>query len=175
MEATPVAVNSCSSIAQRLPLSTPKGVLVECFGISTASPIVGPDGDVYFGTNDDPFSRARLQHFSADLQMVRLTGGFGWDTTWRSLRQISSKVMLRKPTLIGPDGTVYCITQGNLYAVVPEPNSLSILIVAGLVCSACRREQGIFGMIRTDCGYGTAYDYFNESNSRHRLVLSREK
>jgi len=51
----------------------------------TASPTVGPDGDVYFGVLESSFGanhgRGWLLHFDAALQPKGAPGAFGWDDT----------------------------------------------------------------------------------------------
>jgi hypothetical protein len=53
--------------------------------LGTASPTVGPDGDVYFGVLENPFpsnnDRGWLLHYSGDLTQTKLSGAFGWDDT----------------------------------------------------------------------------------------------
>jgi hypothetical protein len=51
----------------------------------TASPMVGPDGDVYFGVLEDPFpnhnDRGWMLHFDSTLSVAKTPGSFGWDDT----------------------------------------------------------------------------------------------
>lgn len=51
----------------------------------SASPTVGPDGDVYFGVLENPLGsnhyRGWLLHFSSDLSQTKTPGSFGWDDT----------------------------------------------------------------------------------------------
>lgn len=49
----------------------------------TASPMVAPDGDVYFGVLGNPSngSRGFLLRFSGDLSVTKTPGAFGWDYT----------------------------------------------------------------------------------------------
>ena len=52
---------------------------------SSASPTVGPDGDVYYGVLENPFpehdARGWLLHFNANLTRAKTPGSFGWDNT----------------------------------------------------------------------------------------------
>jgi len=50
---------------------------------STSTPMVAPDGDVYFGVfgNTSNGSRGFLLRFSGDLQTTKTPGAFGWDYT----------------------------------------------------------------------------------------------
>ena len=49
----------------------------------TSSPMVAPDGDVYFGVRANPNngSRGFLLRFSGDLSITKTPGAFGWDYT----------------------------------------------------------------------------------------------
>lgn len=50
----------------------------------TASPMVAPDGDVFFGVLGNPNSngsRGFLLHFNSDLTVTKTPGAFGWDYT----------------------------------------------------------------------------------------------
>jgi hypothetical protein len=48
---------------------------------ATASPSVGPDGDVYLGVAGDGYLYQVTLHFSADLATRKLPSAFGWDYT----------------------------------------------------------------------------------------------
>jgi hypothetical protein len=51
----------------------------------TASPTIGPDGDVYFGVFEhhccDNHDRGWLLHFDSGLSQTNIPGAFGWDDT----------------------------------------------------------------------------------------------
>jgi hypothetical protein len=51
--------------------------------VSTASPMVAPDGTVFYGIFGNPYngSRGFLTHWSADLTTEYTPGAFGWDDT----------------------------------------------------------------------------------------------
>ena len=64
------------------PNSSSNGIIPED---GSASPTVGPDGDVYYGIIENPFpshhARGWLLHFNGALTQTKLPGSFGWDIT----------------------------------------------------------------------------------------------
>ena len=52
---------------------------------STATPTIGPDGDVFYGVLEGQFpsnhDRGWMLHFSADLATIKIPGAVGWDDT----------------------------------------------------------------------------------------------
>ncbi len=64
----------------------PTTVLATVSSDSTAAPMVGPDGDVYYGVLESPCctshnDRGWLLHFDSTLDVTKTPGSFGWDDT----------------------------------------------------------------------------------------------
>jgi hypothetical protein len=70
-----------------VPLSDPRPGygLAYLYNGSSAAPMVGPDGDVYFGVLEGQFpshnDRGWLLHFNSTLTQTKTPGSFGWDST----------------------------------------------------------------------------------------------
>ena len=67
-------------------LYDPRGGLATVSTDSSASPMVGPDGDVYYGVLENNCcsshnDRGWLLHFDSTLKQTKTPGSFGWDDT----------------------------------------------------------------------------------------------
>jgi hypothetical protein len=78
---------------------------------TSATPTVGPDGDVFYGVLENPFrqhdDRGWLLHFDSTLSRVRTPGSFGWDQT----------------VSVVPAGSVPSYTGGSSYLLVSKYNN----------------------------------------------------
>jgi uncharacterized repeat protein (TIGR01451 family) len=137
-----VAVNSTTlAPVARVRLTDPAtGSNALVLDASSASPTVGPDGDVYYGafessccTNDD---RGWLLHFDSTLTHAKTPGLFGWDTTpsvvpaslVASYTGLSSYLLFTKYNNyngIGPGGN------GHNKVAVLDPNNTETDAVTG--------------------------------------------
>jgi len=104
----------------------------------TASPTVGPDGDVYFGVLENPlFSnhvRGWMLHFDAGLTVSKTPGAFGWDNTASIVPRVAV------PSYGGPSSYLL-MTKYNHYAgtggdgvnkiAVLDPNTAMVDPVTG--------------------------------------------
>jgi len=82
-----LAVNSTTlALIGRVRLTDPSsGMDAQIYSGSSATPTVGPDGDVYFGVLENPFpnhnDRGWLLHYNSGLSQTKTPGSFGWDDT----------------------------------------------------------------------------------------------
>jgi hypothetical protein len=89
----------------------------EISGSSTATPTIGPDGDVFYGVLGNPLTkhdvRGWLLHFDSALRTLKTPGSFGWDST------VSVVPASSVPSYAG--GSSYLlVSKYNNYAVGPH-------------------------------------------------------
>jgi hypothetical protein len=147
----------------------------------SASPMVGPDGDVYMGVleNNGQFaSKGWMLHFSADLSQVKTPGAFGWDDT----ASVVPASMV--PSYTG-SSTYLLITKYNNYAdfgldgvnklAILDPNATQVdprtqttvmkevLTIAGVTPDPEFRNAGFPNAVREWCINTAAVDPFTDS------------
>jgi hypothetical protein len=156
---------------------------------STATPMVAPDGTVFYGIFGNPFngSRGFLLHFSADLTQEFTAGAFGWDDTQSivpasmvpsyhgsSLYLIFSKYNNYVAAEVGSTGGdgVNKIAILDPYATEPDPNNdgdsnlmvmKEVLTIAGPTPDTSFTGSGFPNAVREWCINDTAVDPFTKS------------
>jgi hypothetical protein len=94
--------------------------------LASATPTVGPDGDVYHGVLEGNFpsnhDRGWLLHYSGDLATTKLAGAFGWDDT---ASVVPSSAI---PGYSGPS-TYLLLTKYNNYAGVGGDGVNKLVVV----------------------------------------------
>jgi len=76
-------LSAVHTVSLTIPASTPSDpdAFAYVMDDGTSSPLVGPDGDVYFGVWYQNIERGFMLHYSGDLSTQKTAGAFGWDDT----------------------------------------------------------------------------------------------
>lgn len=149
---------------------------------STASPLVGPDGDVYYGVLESPCcsshnDRGWLLHFNAALTQTKTPGSFGWDDTASvvpasavpSYSGSSSYLLLTKYNNyagVGGDGINKvaildpAATQQDEYSSTPVTVMKEVIAVAGVTADG---QHGGLPAVREWCINTAAVDPYTKS------------
>jgi hypothetical protein len=111
------------------PLDAQTGLEAYVSDVSSATPTVGPDGDVYYGVIENPYgtnsARGWMMHYSGDLSETKVPGAFGWDNT----PSIVPRSMV--PSYDGPSPYLI-VTKYNQYVLedyqiaVLDPNTIMV-------------------------------------------------
>lgn len=132
-------------------------------GQSSASPMIGPDGDVYIGVLSNPHEehngRGYLLHFDKTLTTQKPTGSFGWDIT----PSLVPKAMF--PGYTSPSGYYLC-TKYNNYAgfgtgngrnrmAVLDPNVTTTDFISGI--PVMKEIRSILGPVTDPNNVSTTY------------------
>jgi hypothetical protein len=169
--------------------------------ISTSSPMVGPDGDVYYGVFGSTYdgSRGWMLHFNRDLTIEKTPGAFGWDDTASivpaslvpSYQGTSTYLLMTKyNNYAGPasfelaDGVnKIAILDPNATETDPHPSSngvsvmREIMTIAGPTPDANFRSSGFPNAVREWCINSAVVDPFTvgPNGAFHASVLANSE
>jgi hypothetical protein len=189
-----VSANSATlSPVARVRLLDPRGGPATVSDNSSSSPMVGPDGDIYFGVLENNCcgshnDRGWMLHFSADLTQTKIPGSFGWDDTASlvpsalvpSYAGVSPYLILTKYNNYADSGTGDGVNKLAIldprssmqdpYSASPVQVMVEILTVKGPTPDT---ESGLPGAVREWCINTAAVDPFTDSaivNSEDGIV-----
>jgi hypothetical protein len=133
----------------------------------TASPMVGPDGDVFFGVLANNGSIGFLLHYSADLQTKKIPGGFGWDYT----AAIVPKNMV--PSYSGPSSYLLFSKYNNYAGAGNAINRIALLDPNAPQTDPNPVNGGVTDMreVLTVIGCTPDADYITQTNGRYPLAV----
>ena len=176
------AVNSTTlAPISHVRLLDPAGPAATIFSNSSASPMVGPDGDVYFGVLESPCCNAHndrgwMLHFDSSLAHAKTPGSFGWDTTAAVVPRnliagysgSSSYLILTKYNNYAGAGTgdgVNKVAVLDPNVTMPDPIVSSVLVMKEVITVTGVTTEGVAPAVKEWCINTAAIDPFTKSRS----------